>query len=110
MNIWLKSIIVTLALSMCSVASAAPTSYGFTGLDTAGYSTTWWFFKPNKKWKKKWKKKLKKWKKIKNKKKPKPTPKAVPELDSATAPLAALLLGGLLAAGVERRRRKTSAK
>jgi len=31
---------------------------------------------------------------------------AVPELDAATAPLAALLLSGLLAAGAERRRRK----
>ncbi|MGH1486712.1 MAG: hypothetical protein ACRBCI_10870 [Cellvibrionaceae bacterium] len=109
MSIWLKSIIVTLALSMCSIASAAP-SYDFASLDSATYSSSWGFFKPYKKWNKKWKKKLKKWKKIKNKKKPTPTPKAVPELDSATAPLAALLLGGLLAAGVERRRRKSSDK
>lgn len=106
MSIWLKSIIVTLALSMCTVASATP-SYGFASLDTAKYSTTWWWQKPNKN---SWKKKLKKKKKIKIKKQPKkqkPKPKSVPELDSATAPLAALLLGGLMAAGVERRRRKS---
>lgn len=37
---------------------------------------------------------------------PNTNPRAVPELDAAIAPLAVMLLGGLVAAGVERRRRK----
>lgn len=91
MSICLKSIVIVLALSMCTVASANPIQ-GFTGFSAS----------QNQSWKNKYKQ-------IKVKKQPqKPEPKAVPELNAAAAPLAALLLGGLLAAGVERRRRKSS--
>jgi len=112
MKVLAKVLVASLTIVMCSGANASVLDSGIVNGFDKSYSAWFSWFSSKPKHKKKhhgWKnKKHNAYYNHKNKKKHnQPKAKGVPELDAATAPLAVLLLGGLLAAGAERRRRKS---